>query len=110
MGKAEPVEGDAAKLAAMRDFVEYVIRGRWAAVRPPSKQELQGTMVLAVPLLEASAKVRTGFAIDDGKEYASTAWTGVIPMKWTAQTPVPDPRGNPASPIPPHVLNYSRPQ
>jgi nitroimidazol reductase NimA-like FMN-containing flavoprotein (pyridoxamine 5'-phosphate oxidase superfamily) len=110
MGKAQPVEGEAAKLAAMRDFVEYVIRGRWAAVRPPSKQELQGTMVLAVPLVEASAKVRAGFAVDNGEEYASTAWTGVIPMKWTAETPVPDPRGNPASPIPPNVLNYSRPQ
>src|SRR6266702_336658 len=110
MGKAEPVEGEAAKLAAMRDFAEYVIRGRWATVRPPSEQELQGTMVVAVPLVEASAKVRTGFAVDDGEEYSSTVWTGVIPMKWAAQTRVPDPRGNPASPIPQNVSNYSRPQ
>ena len=29
----------------MRDFVEYVIRGRWADVRPPSEQELKATMV-----------------------------------------------------------------
>src|ERR1700747_2357038 len=68
MGKAEVVEGHDAKLAAMRDFVEYVIRGRWDTVRPPSEQELKGTMVLAVPLVEASAKVRTGFAVDDAKE------------------------------------------
>src|ERR1700686_629200 len=73
MGKAEPVEGEAAKLAAMRDFVEYVIRGRWTAVRPPSEQELKATMVLSVPLVEASAKVRTGFAIDKGNEYAEAA-------------------------------------
>ncbi|HKV62385.1 MAG TPA: pyridoxamine 5'-phosphate oxidase family protein [Candidatus Acidoferrum sp.] len=110
MGKAEPVVGEAAKLAAMRDFVEYVIRGRWAMVRPPSERELKGTMVLAVPLVEASAKVRTGFAVDEEEDYASLAWTGVIPMKWTAQTPVPDPRGNPKNPIPPNLLNYSRPQ
>jgi nitroimidazol reductase NimA-like FMN-containing flavoprotein (pyridoxamine 5'-phosphate oxidase superfamily) len=110
MGKAEPVEGEAAKLAAMRDFVEYVIRGRWATVRPPSEQELKGTMVLAVPLVEASAKVRTGFALDDEEEYASPAWTGVLPMKWTAQAPVPDPRGNPEIPLPANVLHYSRPQ
>src|SRR5580704_13075729 len=32
MGKAEVVQGEAAKLAAMRDFVEYVIRGRWTTV------------------------------------------------------------------------------
>ncbi len=110
MGKAEPVEGEAAKLAAMRDFVEYVIRGRWATVRPPSEQELKGTMVLAVPLVEASAKVRTGFAVDEEEDYASPAWTGVIPMKWAAQTPVSDPRGNSKNPIPPNLLNYSRPQ
>jgi nitroimidazol reductase NimA-like FMN-containing flavoprotein (pyridoxamine 5'-phosphate oxidase superfamily) len=110
MGKAEPVEGEAAKLAAMRAFVEYVIRDRWATVRPPSEQELKGTMVLAVPLVEASAKVRTGFAVDDGEAYASDAWTGVIPMKWRAEAPIPDPRGNAKNPIPRNVLNYSRPQ
>ena len=110
MGKAEPVEGESAKLAAMRDFVEYVIRGRWATVRPPSDQELKGTMVVAVPLIEASAKVRTGFAVDDGEEYTGGAWTGVIPMKWRAEAPIPDPRGNPKNPIPPNVLSYSRPQ
>ncbi len=69
----------------MRDFVEYVIRGRWAEVRPPTEQELKATMVLAVPLVEASAKIRTGFAIDKGDEYAEAGWTGVIPFKWAAQ-------------------------
>jgi len=110
MGKAEPVEGEAAKLAAMRDFVEYVIRGRWAAVRAPSEQELKGTMVLSVPLVEASAKVRTGFAVDDDEDYASPAWTGVLPMKWSALAPIPDPRGNPEIPLPKNILHYSRPQ
>ena len=110
MGKAEPVEGEAAKLAAMRDFVEYVIRGRWATVRPPSEQELKGTMVVSVPLVEASAKVRTGFAVNDDEDYATPAWTGVIPMKWSSRAPVPDPRGNPSISAPPNIQHYSRPQ
>jgi uncharacterized protein len=110
MGKAEPIEDAAAKLAAMRDFVEYVLRGRWATVRPPSEQELKGTMVLAVPLVEASAKVRTGFAVDDNKEYESSAWTGVLPFKWTPGEPVRDPRGDAAIPVPANIQNYSRPQ
>jgi uncharacterized protein len=110
MGKAEPIEDRAAKLAAMRDFVEYVLRGRWATVRPPSEQELKGTMVLAVPLVEASAKVRTGFAVDDDKEYQSTAWTGVLPFKWTPGEPAPDPRGTAAIPVPDNIQHYSRPQ
>jgi nitroimidazol reductase NimA-like FMN-containing flavoprotein (pyridoxamine 5'-phosphate oxidase superfamily) len=110
MAKAEQVEGEAAKRAAMHDFVEYVIRGRWATVRPPSEQELKGTMVLAVPLVEASAKVRTGFAVDDEAEYAGPGWTGVIPMKWMAQAPVPDPRRKSEIPIPSNIQHYSRPQ
>jgi uncharacterized protein len=110
MGRAEPVEGEAAKLAAMRDFVEYVIRGRWAAVRPPTEQELKGTMVLAVPLVEASAKVRTGFAIDDDQEYDGAAWTGVIPLQWTARAPIPDPRRRSDVAPPENIQQYSRPQ
>jgi nitroimidazol reductase NimA-like FMN-containing flavoprotein (pyridoxamine 5'-phosphate oxidase superfamily) len=110
MGKADPIRDPAAKLAAMRDFVEYVLRGRWAAVRPPSEQELKGTMVLAVPLVEASAKIRTGFAVDDDKEYQGTAWTGVLPFRWTPGEPLRDPRGDPAVPVPENIQHYSRPQ
>jgi nitroimidazol reductase NimA-like FMN-containing flavoprotein (pyridoxamine 5'-phosphate oxidase superfamily) len=110
MGKAEQIFEPEAKLAAMRDFVDYVLRGRWATVRPPSEQELKGTMVLAVPLVEASAKVRTGFAVDDDKEYDGTAWTGVLPFKWTPGEPVRDPRGDATIPVPENIQHYSRPQ
>jgi hypothetical protein len=110
MGKAEVIEGHDAKLAAMRDFVEYVLKGRWAQVRPPTEQELKGTMVVAVPLVEASAKVRTGFAVNDAEEYEGSNWTGVLPFKWTPGEPLRDPRGNGDAPIPPNVARYTRPQ
>jgi len=110
MGKAEIVEGHAAKLAAMRDFVEYVVRGRWETVRPPTEQEIKATMVLAVPLVEASAKVRTGFAVDNDAEYSSAAWTGILPFRWAPQEPVRDPRGNAKIPVPANIANYRRPQ
>jgi nitroimidazol reductase NimA-like FMN-containing flavoprotein (pyridoxamine 5'-phosphate oxidase superfamily) len=110
MGKAEVIEPEEAKLAAMRDFVEYVLRGRWSTVRAPSEQELKATMVLAVPLVEASAKVRTGFAVDDAKEYEGSAWTGVLPFQWTPGEPLPDPRGKPGIPLPASIARYSRPQ
>jgi uncharacterized protein len=110
IGKAEVIEAPAAKLAAMRDFVEHVIRGRWAQVRPPTDNELKATMVLAVPLVEASAKVRTGFAVDDIQEYDTPAWTGVLPLKWTAQAPIDDPRSKRKIPVPTNIVNYARPQ
>src|ERR1700722_19129640 len=110
MGKAELVEDPAAKLEAMRDFVEYVLRGRWATVRPPSEQELRGTMVLAVPLVEASAKVRVGFAVDDAGEDDYTAWTGFLPLQGTPGDPLPDPGGHPDAPGPANIARYRRPQ
>jgi uncharacterized protein len=111
MGKAEVIAEPAAKLAAMRDFVEYVIRGRWAQVRPPNENELKATMVLAVPLVEASAKMRTGFAVDDeNRDYDTAAWTGVLPMKWTPQAPLDDPRSKRKIAAPDNIVNYVRPQ
>jgi uncharacterized protein len=110
MGKAELVQGQEAKLAAMRDFVEHVINGRWAQVRPPSENDLKATMVLAVPLVEASAKVRTGFAVDDIREYDAPVWTGVLPLKWTPQAPLDDPRSKRKIPVPANIANYNRPQ
>jgi uncharacterized protein len=110
MGKAEVIAEPAAKLAAMRDFVEHVIRGRWAQVRPPSENDLKATIVLAVPLVEASAKVRTGFAVDPDEYYEGSAWTGVLPLRWTAQVPIDDPRSKKAIAPPPNIANYTRPQ
>ena len=111
IGKAEIIEGHQAKLAAMRDFVEYVIAGRWAQVRPPTENEIKATMVLAVPLVEASAKVRTGFAVDDEKDYELTnAWCGVVPMKWSAQATVDDPRSKKKITMPENIAHYKRPQ
>jgi nitroimidazol reductase NimA-like FMN-containing flavoprotein (pyridoxamine 5'-phosphate oxidase superfamily) len=110
MGKAEVIEGHEAKLAAMRDFVEYVLKGRWNDVRPPTEQEMKGTMVIAVPLVEASAKVRTGFAVNPEDEYDGSKWTGVLPFKWTPGEPLRDPRGNPDAPVPANIARYTRPQ
>src|SRR5579859_6604939 len=110
IGKAQVIAEPEAKLAAMRDFVEYVIKGRWAQVRPPSENELKMTMVLAVPLVEASAKVRTGFAVDDDQDYEASGWTGVLPLKWMAQAPVDDPRSKRKVGVPENIANYVRPQ
>src|SRR5271168_880329 len=110
LGTAERIESADDKLEAMRKFVEYVIRGRWETVRPPSDQELKATMVLSVPLIEVSAKTRTGFAVDADQEYAGSAWTGVLPFKWTPGEPIRDPRGKPDIPVPPNVQRYTRPQ
>ena len=66
--------------------------GRWRDVRAPTENELKATAVLAIPIEEASAKVRSGPPLDDEEDYALDAWAGVIPLATTALAPEPDPR------------------
>jgi hypothetical protein len=91
-GKATLVQDAEQKLVALQAFTEHVIPGRWQEVRSPSRSELAGTLVLSLPLVEASAKVRTGGPVDDEADYQLPVWAGEIPLKLTAATPIPDSR------------------
>jgi hypothetical protein len=74
----------------MRCFTDHVVPGRWAEVRPITDQELKGTAVLALPIEEASAKVRTGPPLDDADDLQWPVWAGVVPLVTTAGELVPD--------------------
>jgi len=80
LGKATIVTDAAEKLAALVAFVDHVIPGRSAEVRPPSDSELASTTVLSVNLDEASAKIRTGPPIDTQADAGVSAWAGEVPM------------------------------
>ena len=67
------------KLAALRAIVEHIVPGRWRDVRPPTDNELKATAVLAIPIEEASAKVRTGPPLDDEEDYALAGLGGRDP-------------------------------
>jgi uncharacterized protein len=92
LGVATLVEDADAKVSALRTISEQIVPGRWADVRPPTAQELKATTVLALPIDEASAKVRTGPPIDDEEDYNLDIWAGVLPLSVQPGTPVPDPR------------------
>ncbi len=92
LGTARLVEERAEKVAALRAFVERLYPGRWAAVRPPTEQELKATTVLAMPLAEASAKIRTGPPIDDEEDYALPCWAGVVGLRTVVAGREADPR------------------
>ncbi|HIK03560.1 MAG TPA: pyridoxamine 5'-phosphate oxidase family protein [Trichormus sp. M33_DOE_039] len=109
-GKATLVEDAEQKLAALKAFTEHVISGRWPEVRSPSPKELTGTVVLSLPLAEASAKVRTGGPLDDEADYQIPVWAGEIPLKLTAATPINDSRLDSGIEIPTYVSQYTRPQ
>ena len=81
LGKARLVTDNGEKTEALRRFTNHVVPGRWDEVRQPTDQELKATSVLALPLEEVSAKVRTGGPIDDEEDYALPVWAGVVPIR-----------------------------
>jgi len=107
LGTALLVEDPAEKMEALRVFTEHVLMGRWDDIRQPTEQELKGTMVLALPLEEVSAKVRTGGPVDDEADYALPVWAGVLPLETVAQPPQPDARLKADTPLPAYLEHYS---
>ena len=90
LGVATEVTDEAERLLGLEAIVEHVAPGRWGEVRPPSAQELRATMVLRVPIAEASAKIRTGGPLEDPSDLGRACWAGHVPMALAAGTPVPD--------------------
>ena len=104
-GRATPLDDPGAKVAALRVISEHLLPGRWDEVRPPNDRELAATMVLAIPIHEASAKIRTGPPLDDAEDLALPVWAGVLPLALTPEEPVPDGAGE-AIEVPPHVRRW----
>ncbi len=107
-GIAAVVEDEVTKREALRVFTEHIAPGRWRDVRPPTEDELKATTVLAIPLEEASAKVRTGPPLDDEEDYALPMWAGVLPLKLKPEQPVPDSRLSASIEAPDYVRHYDR--
>jgi uncharacterized protein len=89
-GTARIVTEPDEKEAALEAFTERLLPGRWGEVRWPTPKELKATSVLALPIEEGSAKVRSGPPIDDEPDYALDVWAGVVPLSLTRGEPVPD--------------------
>ena len=90
LGRARLVEDPAEKTTALRAFTNHIVPGRWDELRPITDKELAGTSVLALPIEEASAKVRTGPPIDDEDDLAWPVWAGVVPVALNYGTPTAD--------------------
>lgn len=103
---AEIVDADE-KREALRHLTEHLIPGRWTDARQPTESELRATAVFAIPVNEASAKVRTGPPSDDEDDYALHVWAGVIPLHLAAGDPAPDSRLPADVRLPTYVAAYA---
>ncbi|MEP7034785.1 MAG: pyridoxamine 5'-phosphate oxidase family protein [Actinomycetota bacterium] len=105
LGSLRQVDDPDHKVAALKAFTEKLAPGRWAEARQPTAQELAATSILAMPITEASAKVRSGPPEDaESEDGALDVWAGVLPIQTHWATPVPDPRLRAGIPLPDSVV------
>jgi hypothetical protein len=109
LGVARRVVGRDEKLAALRAVVDHVVPERWSEVRGPSEQELKATSVLALPITEASAKLRSGGPLDDEEDYALPVWAGVPPLHSVWGAPEADPAMTMDLDVPKHITSRIMP-
>jgi nitroimidazol reductase NimA-like FMN-containing flavoprotein (pyridoxamine 5'-phosphate oxidase superfamily) len=108
LGTAIEVVDPAEKLRALEAIVDHIVPDRWREVRAPSAQELKATMVLVLPITEASAKVRTGPPLDDAEDLKIPCWAGELPLRLSASAPVNDPHLPVGASPPPDLRGYER--
>jgi nitroimidazol reductase NimA-like FMN-containing flavoprotein (pyridoxamine 5'-phosphate oxidase superfamily) len=97
LGKARLVDDAQERMRALHLITDHVVPQRWKEVRGPNQLELKQTSVLALPLQEVSAKIRSGPPVDDEEDYALPIWAGVLPIETRLRRPVGDARVLPAA-------------
>jgi nitroimidazol reductase NimA-like FMN-containing flavoprotein (pyridoxamine 5'-phosphate oxidase superfamily) len=80
-GRAVAVTDPEEKIEALRLFSEHIMPGRWQELRAPKEIELKATLVLRLPIEEASAKARAGPPEDDPDDISAPVWAGVMPLR-----------------------------
>jgi uncharacterized protein len=102
-GTARLVDDPDEKLAALKAVTNHLVPGRWDHARAPSRKELAATAVIALPLEEASVKMRSGGPKDDPEDYDSGIWAGVLPSALAFGPAEPDPALRDNVSIPDHI-------
>lgn len=90
-GRAREVTDPDELLVAARAITRHVLPGREDDARMPTEGEFAQTLLLAIPIDEASAKVRTGPPKDDEGDLELPVWAGVLPLTTVRGEPEPSP-------------------
>jgi hypothetical protein len=98
---------DKEKPKRLQGFVDGLIADRWETLRPMTQQEIKATIVLTMPIDEASVKIRTGGPVDDDEDYELPIWAGVVPVKQVLGDPVPNDKNLPGIDVPSHVQRFT---
>lgn len=96
------------KFASLKYFMDHIAPGRWGPAKPPDALELKATMVLSMPLDEASAKIRSGPPADDAEDMDRDVWAGVVPARLVFGEPETAPDMRLEKPVPDHARHLIR--
>lgn len=107
-GQTRLVTDETERWLALERITEHLVPGRWDDTRQPNASEMKKTMVLAIVIEEASAKVRTGNVGDEPEDMNLPHWAGVLPITLQYGTPLQDPIQNPDIEVPGYVTGYKR--
>lgn len=98
------------KWTALEAITEHVVPGRWDDSRPPNEKEFKGTLIVAVSLEEASAKVRSSGPKDEPEDYDLPYWAGVVPVQTVFGEPIVDEELRVDTDVPGYLREYRRPR
>ncbi|MDW1767216.1 pyridoxamine 5'-phosphate oxidase family protein [Vibrio sp. Vb2532] len=80
-GQFEVVEDNQEKDRLLNHFIEQIAPGRTEQVRLSNEKELKATMLLRIPLTEASVKISNFGVNDDAEDMDIPVWAGVLPYQ-----------------------------
>lgn len=105
-GTATAVTDTEHKRHGLRVLSEHLAPGSWDYARSVSAKEFAAVQVLALPLAEASVKIRATGPGDDVEDVqADAVWAGVLPLHTTFGVPVPAADLQSDFATPPHVTD-----
>jgi nitroimidazol reductase NimA-like FMN-containing flavoprotein (pyridoxamine 5'-phosphate oxidase superfamily) len=94
---------------ASRAITAHVLPGREDDAAEPIAKDYRKTIIFAVGIDEASAKVRTGPPVDDPENMGLNVWAGVLPLRTVAGDPLAAPDLGERIAEPDYLRSYERP-
>ncbi|WKD86301.1 hypothetical protein KCTC32516_01671 [Polaribacter huanghezhanensis] len=105
-GPVKKIEEKAEKEAALLCFMDHMMPGRWDGVREMNQEEFDRTLVVEFTIETAAAKIRDVGVVDEKEDIGLPIWAGLMPLKQTAEYPIPDKDLPKDMEIPKHILDY----
>jgi nitroimidazol reductase NimA-like FMN-containing flavoprotein (pyridoxamine 5'-phosphate oxidase superfamily) len=96
-------------VTAAKAITHHVLPGREAEARMPTAEEFKQTILFAIPIAEASAKVRTGPPKDDEGDLGLPIWAGLLPLETSGGPPESSPDLLQGIDLPAYIARPRRP-